>query len=271
MWLGEFSAGDTVDFKFTTRTITGAPTALSGTPAVSVYKGNNTAESTAGVTLTADFDTRTGLNHVRITTSSDGTFYADASDFQVVITTGTVGGTSVVGEVVGHFTLRNRASLKSTTAGRTLDVAATGEAGLDFDNIKQATGATTLTNITVPIASTVSNAVTVGTINANVITATAIAADAITAAKIATGAIDADALASDAVDEIWAKTMTELGAVPGVTASVLSALQWLFLLARNKVTQTATVQTLRNDADNASIATASVSDDGTTMTRAEWS
>lgn len=45
--------------------------------------------------------------------------------------------------------------LRPTTAGRTLDVAATGEAGLDFDNIKAATGATTLTNITVPIVSAV--------------------------------------------------------------------------------------------------------------------
>lgn len=42
-----------------------------------------------------------------------------------------------------------------TTAGRTLDVAATGEAGLDFDNIKDATGAHTLTNITVPAVSAV--------------------------------------------------------------------------------------------------------------------
>lgn len=40
--------------------------------------------------------------------------------------------------------------LAPTTPGRTLDVAATGEAGLDFDNIKDATGAHTLTNITVP-------------------------------------------------------------------------------------------------------------------------
>lgn len=44
--------------------------------------------------------------------------------------------------------------LAPTTAGRTLDVSATGEAGLDFDNIKAATGATTLTNITVPVVTT---------------------------------------------------------------------------------------------------------------------
>jgi hypothetical protein len=150
MWIGEFSASDVVDFKFTTRGTTGTPTTLGGTPALSVYKANGTVESTTGITLTADFDARTGLNHVRITTASDGTFYADGNDFQVVITTGTVGGTSVVGEVIAHFTLRNRAGLKPTTAGRTLDVAATGEAGLDFNNINDAAGAHTLTNIRIP-------------------------------------------------------------------------------------------------------------------------
>lgn len=44
--------------------------------------------------------------------------------------------------------------LAPTTAGRTLDIATTGEAGLDFDNVKTATVATTLTNITVPVVTT---------------------------------------------------------------------------------------------------------------------
>ena len=99
------AAGSTVYIKFTTRTTTGAPTTLAGTPAISVYKNASTTESTAGVTLTVDFDARTGLNHVSIDTSADGTFYANGNSFQVVITTGTVGGVSVVGEVVGNFDL----------------------------------------------------------------------------------------------------------------------------------------------------------------------
>src|SRR3990167_4809867 len=45
-------------------------------------------------------------------------------------------------------------SLMPTTADRTLDVAATGEAGLDYDNVKAATAPTTLTNITVPTVTT---------------------------------------------------------------------------------------------------------------------
>jgi hypothetical protein len=67
-------------------------------------------------------------------------------------------------------------AINPTTPGRTLDVAATGEAGLDFDNIKQATGATTLTNITVPIVTTLTN---LPAITANWLTAAGIAAGAL--------------------------------------------------------------------------------------------
>jgi len=48
-------------------------------------------------------------------------------------------------------------SLQPTTAGNKADVQSTGEVGLDFSNIKAATGATTLTNITVPVTATVTD------------------------------------------------------------------------------------------------------------------
>jgi hypothetical protein len=59
---------------------------------------------------------------------------------------------------IGAFSIG--CTLRPTTAGAKLDVSATGEAGLDFDNIKDATGAHTLTNITVPVVTDVSNEVT---------------------------------------------------------------------------------------------------------------
>lgn len=60
-----------------------------------------------------------------------------------------------------------QAPLQPTVAGRTLDVAATGEAGLDFDNIHDASGAHTLTNITVPAVSGAVGSVT-GNVGGNV-------------------------------------------------------------------------------------------------------
>lgn len=108
MYQGDLTEDQTLDFTFTTRQFsTGAPFTLAGTPALSVYKANGTTQSTAGVTLTVDFDTVTGLNHVRIDTSADA-FYATANDYSVVITTGTVDGVSVMGETIATFSIENR-------------------------------------------------------------------------------------------------------------------------------------------------------------------
>ena len=104
---GDLAEDQVLNFAFTSRGPTGLPETLADTPVLSVYKANGDAESTAGITLTVDFDTRTGLNHVRIDTSADA-FYAVSNDYKVVITAGTVNGVSVVGEVVATFSIENR-------------------------------------------------------------------------------------------------------------------------------------------------------------------
>ncbi len=162
-YLGDYDTSTVIYGKFTTfRPTTGAAFTLGGTPALSVYKDNSTTQSTTGVTLTVDFDSVTGLHHFAIDTSADGTFYAAGSNFDIVITTGTVDSVSVVGTVVGGFTLRKDSSLKPTTAARTLDVSATGEAGIDWANIGSPTTAVNLsaTNIDVDqVVASVSGAV----------------------------------------------------------------------------------------------------------------
>lgn len=166
MYLGDFAASDTIDFNFCTVDSTGAPAALSG-GTVSVYKGSGATQSTAGVTLTASFDSVTGLNHVTITTASDGTFYADGGQFEAVLTAGTVGGVSVVGYVVGRFTLRAQAPLYPTTAGRKLDVSAGGEAGLDWANVGSQSTSVNLSATTINLvntATTVTNQLTAAAI-----------------------------------------------------------------------------------------------------------
>ena len=74
-------------------------------------------------------------------------------------------------------------------------------------------------------------------------------------------------LAATGLDNV---VCAEPGAVPSLTANLKTAISWLLALARNKVTQTSTTSTLRNDADSSNIATSTVSDDGTTFTRGEW-
>jgi hypothetical protein len=303
--------------------------------------------------------------------------------------------------------------LAPTTAGRTLDIAATGEAGLDFDNIKDATGAHTLTNITVPLVTTVTGNVNgsvgsvtgavgsvtgnvggnvvgsvasvVGNVGGNVVgsvgslttnndktgyslttleslalesgTAQAGGASTITlragasatddlykgqvvkvyggtgvgqvrvisgyvgATKVATvdrawvtqpdntstyavlavttgklnaslevvaasvtgdvngnlvgsiGSLSATAkghVNAEVVDCLTTDTYAEPATVVPATSSIKDMLNWLKVLARNKITQTATTQTLRNDGDAGTISTSTASDDGTTFTRGKW-
>lgn len=76
---------------------------------------------------------------------------------------------------------------------------------------------------------------------------------------------------AEVLDVLNVDTFAEPSAVPAATSSIFAKIRWLFALARNKVTQTATTQALRNDADDANIATATVGDDGATATRGEWS
>ncbi len=108
-YLGDITLGDTLDFKFSTVGTTGAPTTLAGTPVVSAYVGNSTTQITAGITLTVDFDAVTGLHSVRVVASGANGFAAQ-TNVDLVITTGTVGGTSVVGYVIGSFSIENRST-----------------------------------------------------------------------------------------------------------------------------------------------------------------
>lgn len=116
--LGSRLTKTTLDFTFLTTNASGAPTALAGTPAVSVYKDNNTTQTTTGVTLTTNFDSVTGLNHVRIVTTDS--FYVAGSTYNVVITAGTVDSNSVVGSTVAIF------RLDSPLEGRTWHVSTSG-------------------------------------------------------------------------------------------------------------------------------------------------
>lgn len=107
-YIGDFRLGDTIDTKFTTTAAaTGAPTTLAGIPVISAYVGNSVTQITAGITLTVDFDGVTGLHNVRVVASGANGF-ATASNYQLVITTGTVGGTSAVGYVIAEFSIENR-------------------------------------------------------------------------------------------------------------------------------------------------------------------
>lgn len=145
MYRGDIRLEDTIDFKFTSRAFsTGIPTTLAGSPVISAYIGNSTTQITAGITLSVDFDSVTGLNNVRVAaTAANG--YTAPTNVELVITTGTVGGVSVVGEVIGAFSIEARSAVMPTTPAAKLDVTATGAAGIDWGNVENKTTANALT------------------------------------------------------------------------------------------------------------------------------
>ena len=86
-----------------------------------------------------------------------------------------------------------------TTTGRSLDVAATGEAGVDFSNINGTLDAAEIGTGAITAAKFAAGAIDAASIATAAITAAKFGAGAIDAAAIATGAIDADSIAAAAI------------------------------------------------------------------------
>jgi hypothetical protein len=105
MYLGDYAANSTIDFKWSSNNASGASVTRSTDGQVRVYKANGTAETTTGVTDTEDFDGLTGIHHCRITTTD--TFYASGNDYMVVLAGATIDG-QTVNAMLAHFSLQNR-------------------------------------------------------------------------------------------------------------------------------------------------------------------
>lgn len=105
MSAGDFTVGDTLYFMFTTRAFaTGIPFVLAGTPVVSAYEDNGTTQITAGITLGVSHDSVVGMNLLTVV-ATGGNGFETGKQYNLVVTTGTVDSVSVVGEVVGTFSL----------------------------------------------------------------------------------------------------------------------------------------------------------------------
>lgn len=129
--------------------------------------------------------------------------------------------------------------LKPTTAGRDLDVAVTGEAGLDLDN----------TVGTIDAAQIGADAITAAKVADATIDAATFAAGAIDATAIATDAIDADALATDAAEEIADTVWDEL--LTGATHNIATS-------AGQRLRQLADGQIIRDNSFQAGSTTSSL-------------
>ena len=82
--------------------------------------------------------------------------------------------------------------------------------------------------------------------------------------------VSADIAAVPTVNEIWAKAMSDLAqGAPSATASVLTAINYLYEAWRNKTTTTATLITIMKDDGTTGLVKSTISDDATTFTKGE--
>ena len=148
---------------------TGAAVDADAVPGYRVYEDETGTPLLTGSMALLDDANTVGLYSEQIACTTVNGF--EAGKCYVVRITGVVGGVTGVDLIQFQVTAVDVDDLvRSTTPANTLDVADTGEAGLDFANIKAASAPTTLTNITVPVVTAITNGVS-------------LANDAITSAK----------------------------------------------------------------------------------------
>lgn len=176
---GDFQLGDTIYIPFTTRAFaTGIPTVLAGTPVVTGSRDANLTQFTTGITLDVSFDGVVGLNLITIV-ATGGNSYVSGETYTLYLTAGQVDSVSVIGEVVGHFTLEiapvnwNRVTAPTTA----VDLS-----GTDIQLVDTAAAVTTVNGLA-------ANVITAASINAAAFTAAKFGADFITVTSLAPGCI----------------------------------------------------------------------------------
>lgn len=104
---GDIRLEATIDFHFDTVSTGSVPTTIAGSPVLRAYVDNSSAPITVGLTLDVDFGGVVGSHHVRVVASA-GFGFADQTNVTIKLGAGSVGGTSVVGAIVGDFSIGKR-------------------------------------------------------------------------------------------------------------------------------------------------------------------
>ena len=210
----------TIEIYFETFASTGAPVAPSSaftTSDFAIYKnGSATVKATTnGMTVTSPFNSETGCHLLVIDTSNDtgdSGFWTTGARYQVKFNTAkTVDSKSIDGRSVprGSFGIQSEYmrgtenALQPTVTGRTVDVSAAGNVGIDWANIENPTAANSFSGSYIALQNNQSVILNDG---------------AITASKFAANAITAASIASDAGTEIGAAVLSALGTGTWATA-----------------------------------------------------
>src|SRR3990167_1668719 len=186
-YVGDYPISTTFHHRFTTVNGSGVPTTLGNTPSAEYYVDGGTTAFTAGLTLTADFNSKTGLNSLQVICTSSATVLTSGINVSVQIAAGTVSAVSLVGYPIIEYSITRRSPLRPATAGRTLLVGVTGGAAVDWGNVHSQDTSVDLSATTLFVVDT-ATAVT-NQVNANVTAASTNIGAVVTASNINIGAI----------------------------------------------------------------------------------
>jgi hypothetical protein len=137
-YLGDFSINATIDFKWNTQGLDGASITRATDGSIRIYKGNSATQrtSSAGITDSEDFDSLTGLHHLRIDLSdnTDSGFYAAGNEYQVVLQGAVIDG-KTVNAVIASFSIERTNGVLARLKREVIDssVNDAGPAVGDFD------------------------------------------------------------------------------------------------------------------------------------------
>ncbi len=274
-YIGDFPEDfTTVAVYFTTYDGFGAPVApLTAFEAddVKIYKNGSAVQKTTtnGLTMASPFDGIVGQHCLVIDTSNDtgdGGWWVPGATYSVLLNpdTETVNG-QVPLKVIGTFTLAM--SLRSTTNGRTLDVTATGAAGIDWGNLENLTTTNALTGTTIATTQVVASVTgAVGSVAGNVVGSVG-SVTGLTASNL-DATVSSRATPADIATALATTTYAEPTGAPAATATIVAKLGFVYEALRNKLTVTSSAKTFYNDA-GASQWSKALSDDGSTFTESE--
>lgn len=110
-YLGDYAVNAVVDLIWSTFDAAGASITRATDGSIRIYKNNSATQrsSSAGITDTEDFDSLTGIHHLRIDLSdnTDAGFYAAGSEYFVVLVGAVIDG-ETVNAVLAQFSIENR-------------------------------------------------------------------------------------------------------------------------------------------------------------------
>lgn len=188
-YLGDFYVnGKNIQHKFMTVNASGVPTTLGNSPSLILYVNSSVSSVASGLTLTTDFDGRTGLNHVTFLATTSVTGITSGIECQICLAAGTVSGVNLNGYPICDFSLMNRSDLIPATAGNNkVAVNSSGSIAIDWGQVSNQSTSVNLSATTLNLVNTTTSVT--NNVGAIVTTCNTVVPANVTAASTNIGAV----------------------------------------------------------------------------------